>query len=163
MYLQLERAANVRREGRAYCIGHLYVDHEYFCDTLEDYDRGLDRRDDVEVIEAQKIAAQTAIPTGQYTVDMETVSPKYLKQRFYRDFCRAAMPRLCHVPCYSGILIHPGNTESDTEGCILVGQNKEVGKVINSRDTWTQLYTHMALAHEKGEEIVINIIRKYEV
>jgi hypothetical protein len=40
--------------------------------------------------------------------------------------------RLMDVPGFDGILIHRGNTEDDSSGCIIVGENKIVGKVINS-------------------------------
>ena len=53
------------------------------------------------------------------------------------------MPRLLNVPGYEGVLIHAGNTQKDTEGCILVGQNKVVGQVINSQATWKALYTEL--------------------
>lgn len=163
MNLTVKRAANVLRGDRAYCIGHLYIDGVYFCDTLEDYDRGLDAHDDIELINAQKVAAKTAIPTGQYEVDMDTVSPKYLKKPFYRAFCNAKMPRLCYVRGYQGVLIHSGNNENDTEGCLLVGQNKVVGKLINSLDTWKSLYMRMSKVHDRHEGISINIIRQYKV
>jgi hypothetical protein len=104
-----------------YTIGKLYIDGAYFCDTLEDTDRGLTQKMDFAVIKAKKVKAQTAIPTGTYKV-IVNVSPS--KGRL--------LPRLVNVPGFDGILIHRGNTNGDTEGCILVGENKEVGKVINS-------------------------------
>ena len=72
--------------------------------------------------------------------------------------CRGSkVPRLENVPGYEGILIHSGNTAEDTEGCILVGQNKVVGKVINSKATFLQLYDKMYAAYQKGENIEITI------
>lgn len=97
-----------------YTIGRLYINDEYFCDTLEDKYRGNE-------LSKTKIAGQTAIPTGRYQVTLN-VSPKF----------KRLLPRLLSVPFFEGILIHRGNTDKDSAGCILVGENKEIGKVINS-------------------------------
>ena len=67
------------------------------------------------------------------------------------------MPRLENVPGYVGVLIHPGNTAEETEGCILVGKNDIVGKVTKSKDYFLQLYNKMYLAYKKGEKITITI------
>ena len=117
MKLVLKRTA--RRP--AYTIGKLYVDGEYFCDTLEDTDRGL--RQDMPLPEIQRIKVmnETAIPAGTYKVTVN-VSPRFGR----------LLPRLLDVPGFDGILIHRGNTDRDTSGCILVGENKVVGRVVNS-------------------------------
>jgi hypothetical protein len=117
MELRLQR----RFLGKDYTIGSLYVDGEYFCDTLEDTDRGLTQDMPLEEIRRIKIPHETAIPTGVYRV-IVNMSPA--KKRM--------LPRLLDVPGFSGILIHRGNTKSDSSGCILVGENKIKGKVINS-------------------------------
>lgn len=103
----------VKREFFAdtYTIGKLYVDGVYFCDTLEDTVRP----------DGIKIPGQTAIPYGTYKV-IVNFSPKF--QRF--------LPRLINVPDFEGILIHRGNSSNDTSGCILVGENKTKGMVLNS-------------------------------
>ena len=62
-----------------------------------------------------------------------------------------------NVPGYDGILIHPGNTNKDTRGCLLVGENKVVGKVINSKDTFQKLYPKLKAASDRGERITITI------
>jgi hypothetical protein len=68
-----------------------------------------------------KVMHRTAIPSGKYRV-IVNMSPS--KGRM--------LPRLIDVPGYDGILIHRGNTADDSSGCILVGENKAVGKVLNS-------------------------------
>ena len=145
-----------KKEG--YTIGKLYIDGVAFCETLEDRDIGLKNTMSLEEIKALKKAGITAIPTGTYNVRMDVVSAKYSKSTWYINNCHGSkMPRLENVPGYEGILIHPGNTAADTEGCILVGQNKVKGKVINSKETFLQLYNKMYAAFLKGEKIEITI------
>lgn len=115
-----------------YTIGKLYIDGEYFCDVIEDKDRGLDDSMTVREILDIKVKGQTAIPYGTYKVEI-TYSPKY----------KRLMPLLLNVKGYSGIRIHSGNTAKDTEGCLLVGQNKKVGMVLNSRNTYQKLFARM--------------------
>lgn len=99
--------------GDTYTIGRLSIDGKYYCDTLEDKVRDLDKE--------PKVMHETAIPAGTYNVIVN------LSPRFKRE-----LPRLLNVPHFDGILIHRGSTAADTSGCILVGENKEKGKVINS-------------------------------
>lgn len=108
-------------KGPNYTIGKLYVDGKYYCDTLEDTDRGLKSTMSEAEIKQIKVYAKTAIPTGTYDV-IVNVSPKFQRN----------LPRLMNVPGYTGILIHRGNTPQNTAGCILVGENTAVGKVLNS-------------------------------
>lgn len=138
MRLRLKRIAK-RTE---YTIGKLYVDGNYFCDTLEDTDRGL--RQDMSLSEIKEIKEmhRTAIPAGRYDITV-TYSPKFGRQ----------LPRLQNVPGFEGILIHRGNTSQDTSGCILVGENKVVGKVINSTPYELQL-TKMIQNAEIAEIII---------
>ena len=130
-----------------YTIGKLYVDDTYFSDVLEDVDRGLDSSMLESEILKRKVKGQTAIPTGHYVINI-TYSPKYKRM----------MPLLLDVKGFSGIRIHSGNTAKDTEGCLLVGKNKQVGKVLESRDTYKRLFEMM----EGQEEITIDIRRKGE-
>lgn len=141
-----------------YTIGKLYIDGTPFCETLEDRDRGLSSSMTLNEIKALKKASVTAIPTGKYNVRMDIASAKYSGKEWYMKNCHGSrMPRLEDVPGYSGILIHPGNTDRDTEGCILVGQNKIKGKVVNSKEVFLQLYNRMYAAYSKGEKITITI------
>lgn len=145
MRITLVRIAN----RPTYCIGKLYIDGVYFCDTIEDTDRGLDDKMTETEILKKKVKGQTAIPTGTYPVYI-TWSPKYQKP----------MPLLERVKGYSGIRIHSGNTAKDTEGCLLVGKNKEVGKVLESRKTYNALFQ---ILNTTNERIIIDIQRKYKV
>ena len=138
MELNIKRIA--RRE--TYTIGRLYIDGKYFCDTLEDKDRGLRQDMPVSVIRATKRKGITAIPTGRYRVTLAVQSPKFSKRAIYQ-FCNGYLPRLINVPGYDGVLIHIGNTARDTEGCLLVGRNTQVGKVLDSRKTFIELYDRL--------------------
>ena len=123
-----------------YTIGKLYIDGVYFCDTVEDTDRGLFQGQSLDLIKKIKIPNKTAIPTGTYKLTLNVVSPKYSKKAIYQEICKGRVPRLLDVPGYDGVLIHIGNSADDSSGCILVGQNKVVGKVINSTETFRKLY-----------------------
>lgn len=125
-----------------YTIGKLYIDEEYFCDTLEDKDRGLTDDMTVSEISKIKIKKETAIPTGTYKVTI-TYSNRFKKN----------MPLINDVKGFEGIRIHSGNTDKDTEGCILVGFNKVKGNVINSRDTYNKLFSILS----KSNNITITI------
>lgn len=140
----------------AYTIGKMYIDGEYVCDTLEDKDRGLTSNMSVAQICGVKVHGETAIPTGRYLVDMKTVSPRFGSRAQYQ-FCKGRLPRLCNTPGYQGVLIHCGNTAMDTDGCILVGENKAVGQVLNSTATFRRLYPILKAADERGEQIYITI------
>lgn len=134
-------------KGSNYTIGRLYVDGEYFCDTLEDTVRDLPEED--------KIYSQTAIPAGTYKIVLNIKSPKYSQRKSY-DWCGGYLPRLLNVPYFEGILIHAGNTAKDSAGCILVGENKEKGKVLNSMATLKRLYKRMKEREDEGITITIS-------
>lgn len=138
MELRLKRIA--KRE--TYTIGRLYVDGVYFCDTIEDRDRGLDQTLPVSVNIAKKRKGVTAIPTGRYRVTLGVQSPRFSKKKQY-DFCKGFLPRLINVPAFDGVLIHIGNTAQDSEGCILVGRNTVVGRVTDSTATFKALYAKL--------------------
>lgn len=110
------------------------MDSHYVCDTLED------------AVRETKIPGMTAIPAGRYKVIVNH-SP-----RFGRE-----LPRLLGVPGFEGILIHRGNTAGDTAGCILLGENKEPGKVVNSGHYEMMLTHKLKEAQANGEEIWIEI------
>lgn len=128
-----------------YTIGKLYINDQYFCDTLEDTDRGLTQSMTEQQIGSKKVYGETAIPTGTYRIII-SYSNKFKKQ----------MPLLLNVPGFAGIRIHSGNTEKDSLGCILVGKNKSVGKVLESRDTYSKLFSILQEANKK-ETIKITI------
>lgn len=122
-----------------YTIGKLYIDDAYFCDTLEDTVRDINKSgkfDDGE----QKIKGKTAIPYGTYEIKW-TYSPRFKKYT----------PQLMNVPSFEGIRVHAGNTSADTEGCLILGENKQVGKVLNSRATINKFYPIIKEACSNGK------------
>ena len=141
-----------------YTIGRLYIDGIFYCNTLEDRDRGLMQTDPLSDILKRKIAGETAIPKGTYEVAMNVTSPKYAGVAWYYNFCRGKMPRLKDVPGFDGILIHPGTSALDTKGCILVGKNTKVGKLTDSRACFQEIYKQMKEAADHGEKITIEIV-----
>ena len=156
MKLILERCFNKEK----YTIGKLYYIDEnsnakrYICDTLEDTDRRLTDSMDVEAIKQLKVYAETAIPTGTYQISLNVVSPKYVKRDYYKRLCGGRVPRIIGVKGFEGILIHIGNDAKDSAGCILVGYNKQVGKVIDSKKAFEKLYK-ILLSAKYGTQIEV--------
>lgn len=122
-----------------YTIGKLYIDDAYFCDTLEDTVRDTNKSGKFDNGE-QKIKGKTAIPYGTYEIKW-TYSPRFKKYT----------PQLMNVPSFEGIRVHAGNTSADTEGCLILGENKYVGKVLNSRATINKFYPIIKEACSNGK------------
>lgn len=132
-----------------YTIGHLSLDDHRLCDTLEDTVRDLvDLNDDGDFMDSGegKIYGKTAIPAGRYRIILN-YSPKL----------KRVLPLLLSVPGYTGIRIHKGVTASHTEGCILVGENTEKGRLSNGRYYEIMIITLIQQAKKAGEEIWITI------
>ena len=140
-----------------YTIGRLFIDGERFCDTCEDKVRDTNKDGDLLDEGEGKVYAQTAIPYGTYDVTLNVQSPKYSTRKQY-EFCKGYLPRLLDVPHFEGILIHIGNKPEDSAGCILVGENKVVGGLINSTATFKRLYERLKAACDRGEDIEIEIV-----
>lgn len=142
MKLVLER----RFLGESYTIGSLSIDGKKFCDTLEDRVRDLNKSGVFDGDE-KKVYGETAIPYGTYDVVVD-YSPKFKRE----------LPRLQNVRHFEGILIHRGNTAEDSAGCILVGENKVKGKVINSTPYEKELVRILKEAQDRKEPITIKIV-----
>lgn len=141
-------------KGDKYTVGRLFVDGTYFCDTLEDKERGLRSDMLVDEILKVKVPGETAIPVGVYDMTLDVVSPRFSTRKAY-SFCKGRLPRLIDVPGFSGILIHAGNTAKDASGCVLVGMNSRKGMVANSMTTFRQLYDKMKKGGGGGLKVVI--------
>lgn len=120
-------------KGEKYTIGDLYIDGVFFCNTIEDPVRNLalscpNTPKYLGCKCKEKVYAQTAISAGTYKVTLGE-SPRF----------KRTLPILHDVPHFLGVLIHTGNTEEDSAGCIIVGRNTQKGKVLHSKVTMAAL------------------------
>ena len=104
-------------------IGELFIDGKFECYTLEDKEREV------------KIKCETAIPKGTYKVIIN-----------YSNRLKKQMPLLLNVPGFEGVRIHAGNSNHDTEGCLLVGQARTTDYITKSRKAFEKLFAKMKLA-----------------
>ena len=133
-----------------YTIGRLYINNAYVCDVLEDYDRIY--------FGGSKVAGKTAIPCGRYQVVLNNYSPRFGNKEPYKSLCGGCVPLIANVPNFSGVRIHIGNSESDTDGCPLVGKNTIVGRVTDSKATFTMLMNkYLTPARKRNEKVFITI------
>lgn len=130
-----------------YTISRFFVNDERWCECLEDTDRGLTSSMSISEVKAKKVYGRTAIPSGKYQVTL-TYSPKFRKY----------LPLVNDVKCFSGIRFHAGNTNRDTEGCILLGKNTKVGMVTNSAYWTDRLIGAVRNAIDHGEIVTLEII-----
>lgn len=129
--------------GTTYTIGKLYIDDVYKCFTLEDKYREVAATP----VGQWKVKGKTAIPTGTYKVTYE----------WSRHF-NGMRPRLNNVPGYEGVLIHTGNTDADTEGCILVGSTwPGTSFVSGSKIAYDSIVPFIIGAIDKNEEVFITV------
>ena len=135
----------------------LDADH-YFCDTMEPTWRnllGVELKPEEENVrlgrvsgkKAQKMKGHTAIPEGTYPL-LVTLSPRF----------KEWLPYLQGVPDFEGIRIHAGNYPDDTQGCILVGENRLKGMVVNSRIWLHRLMKRIREVQKEGEAVWITIV-----
>ena len=115
-------------------LGELLLDGTHEAWTVED------------VVRDVKIPGETAIPAGKYRVVL-TMSKRFGK----------VLPELLNVPNYEGVRIHSGNTAADTEGCILVGEEKSPTGVLRSREAMVELMAALSGVIEQGEQVWIEV------
>ena len=159
MLLRLERTAL----KSLYTIGHLYYVAEsgkkvYICDTIEDKVRDLNKNGKFDNGEV-KIKSQTAIPYGKFKIGWSS-SPRFGTVKFMEAArYNHTMPWVRNVPHFEGILIHCGVNQNSSAGCIIVGYNKVVGKVVDSRKAFNYLMdNYLWAAKKRGEEILLEIV-----
>lgn len=120
-------------------IGALYVNGVFECWSLEDVIREVPGQPVAE----WKVATKTAIPAGVYRVIIT------FSNRFKR-----LLPLLVNVSGFSGIRIHPGNTAADTDGCVLVGQDRGPARVGVSRVAFEVLMEKLVPAVDAGDVFI---------
>ena len=140
-----------------YTIGRLYINKEFFCNTLEDTVRDINKNGTFDCGEF-KISGHTAIPYGEYEVTLDIVSPKFSKYPFYKEVCNGKLPRLLNVPNFDGVLIHCGSTADNSAGCILVGNNTIKGGLTDSKKVFKNLYSILNKANNNRDKIIIKIV-----
>ena len=139
-----------------YTIGRFFVDGIYLCNSLEDTDRGLAQHWTEAAVKVAKIYGKTAIPAGTYKVVLSY--SKVFKTKTWAKKYGGLVPELQNVKGFEGIRIHPGNGPEDTYGCILVGDNKVKGRLINSQKRYYELMDkYLMPAWSRKEEITIII------
>lgn len=132
--------------GNSYTIGKLSIDGKYFCDTIEDKVRDINKNGIFDNGE-HKVYAETAIPYGLYKV-VVSYSPKFKRM----------LPEILDVNNFTGIRIHRGNTAKDSAGCLIVGFNRKKGMVLDSTICEEKLVKILTKAQSKNEDITIEII-----
>ena len=139
-----------------YTIGKITINGTYFSNSLEDTDRGLRQSMPPGQINQIKVYGKTAIPTGEYKVVL-SVSPRFSSKPWAKKY-KGLVPEILNVKGFSGVRIHPGNGPESTDGCILVGDNAVVGKLVNSQKRYYELMDNFLVpAWERGEEITLII------
>lgn len=122
-------------EGGA-TIGEMLMDGEHCCYTLEDQIRP----------DGEKVYGKTAIPAGRYRVVID------MSNRF-----RCLMPHVLDVPGFEGIRIHTGNTDADTDGCVLLGITRGTNTIGQSRMAFAPFFERLQAALQDGGECWLTI------
>jgi hypothetical protein len=148
----MEILLNRKHLKEKYTIGNLFIDNVFFCNTIEDVNRDLNKDGDLNDPGEEKVYAETAIPYGRYKV-IVSQSPA-LKQR---------LPLLLNVPHFTGIRIHgvkKGAVAKHTHsaGCILVGRNTVVGGLTESAEYTIKITKLIDDAISRKEECYITIV-----
>ena len=123
-------------------IGNLFADEQFVCFILEDPVREVDRQP----VSFWKVKGDTAIPRGTYVVKL-TWSNRF--QHF--------MLQLMDVPGFDGIRIHTGNTNVDTEGCLIPGMEVGTESVLKSKVAYDHLLSIVNPVLQAGESITIEV------
>ncbi len=125
------------------------IGKRFLCYTLEDEARVL------------KVKGETRVPAGTYNIGLRTEGgfhSKYSKKYFG---IHVGMLHVLDVPNFEYILIHTGNTDEHTAGCLLVGDAQENNNIISdgfvgkSVNAYKRIYPSIAKAIQKGEEVTI--------
>ncbi len=124
-------------------VSHIFLDGEFQCFGLEDEYR------------ENKLPEETRIPAGRYKIGVRKTGGFH--KRYSKRFpdMHEGMLHVRKVPGFEFILIHVGNTDKDTAGCLLVGSSAVTTpgdlKVTSSTDAYKRLYPKVIKAAKAGE------------
>tara|TARA_R100001244_G_scaffold131649_1_gene105248 strand:- start:40 stop:489 length:450 start_codon:yes stop_codon:yes gene_type:complete len=132
-------------------ISAIHIDGEFECFGLEDRYREI------------KVMGETRIGSGTYTIGLRTVGGHHAKYSNKFPDIHKGMLHVLDVPNFKYILIHIGNGEKDTMGCLLVGQeanNNKLykGQITSSTSAYTELYSKVIKALDRNEPVTIQYI-----
>jgi hypothetical protein len=122
---------------------------KFLCYTLED-----EHRED-------KVKGETRIPAGTYKITLRTTGGFHARYEKKYGSMHKGMLWVREVPNFEYILIHTGNTDEHTAGCLLVGNSQQAnfgssdGFIGSSVDAYKRIYPAIAAALEEGEEVSI--------
>ena len=125
---------------------------EFLCYTLED-----EHRED-------KIMGETRVPAGTYQIKLRTEGGFHERYKKKYGSMHKGMLHVTNVPNFKWILIHTGNTDEHTAGCLLVGDSQENnnisknGFVGKSTNAYKRIYPNIAKAIKNKEEVTIEYI-----
>jgi hypothetical protein len=131
----------------------VFIDGQFYVFGLEDERRVV------------KVAGETAIPAGKYRVRLRTEGGfhnRYSKR--FKHF-HVGMLEICNVPGFTHVLVHPGNTDEDTDGCLLVGNGCYTnldgsGELLDSVKGYKEFYKVVSKALLSDEDVFIQILDK---
>jgi hypothetical protein len=120
----------------------MWIDGVFEAYTLED----CVREDPLKPVSEWKVPGQTAIPAGTYDVTID------FSNRFQR-----LMPHVLSVPGFTGVRIHAGNTDKDTEGCILLGQEKGTDFIGHSKAAFDTFFQQLQDAINADQSVTVTV------
>ena len=129
--------------------GLLFVDGLFECYTLEDQ------------YQAVKVMHETCIPEGTYDIKFRKVGGFHTKYSERYGNSHKGMLHLQDVPNFTYILIHAGNTDEHTSGCLIVGETQQDldisddGFIGHSGKAYLKLYNKVAKELLLGKEVSI--------
>ncbi len=142
--------------GEESTLGLLYIDKKFACYTLEDEHRDV------------KVMGETRIPAGRYQVKLRTEGSHH--QRYMQKFpnIHKGMLHVTNVPDFKWILIHIGNDDDDTAGCLLVGDTSvsninQDGRINNSTIAYKRIYPIIANEIAGGREVFITYLDEVDI
>ena len=131
-------------------LGLLYVNGKFICYTLEDQ------------YQENKVYEETRIPVGEYKITLRTVGGFHERYKVkFKDIHKGTL-WIRDIPGFEYVLIHCGNTDNDTAGCILVGDSSlqnvsNRGYIGDSVKAYRRIYPAIAQALTQGEHVTIEI------